>query len=109
MLYFQVGSLLLRILGLFIKTDPNLILFISYGGQKYDDSPKVVYEYLQQHPVSQEHRFVWAFIEPEKFPQIDVSKQEVLIPIIVEFKNIGVTVTIPDWMIHDVTPDYGNK
>lgn len=44
----------------------------------------------------------------EKFPQIDVTKQEVLIPIIVEFKNIGVTVTIPEWMIHDVTPDYGN-
>lgn len=44
----------------------------------------------------------------EKFPQIDVTKQEVLIPIVVEFKNIGVTVTIPDWMIHDVTPDYGN-
>ena len=45
----------------------------------------------------------------EKFPQIDVTKQEVLIPIAVEFKNIGVTVTIPDWMIHDVTPDYGNN
>lgn len=45
----------------------------------------------------------------EKFPQIDVTKQEVLIPIVVEFKNIGVTVTIPDWMIHDVTPDYGNN
>ena len=45
----------------------------------------------------------------EKFSQIDVSKQEVLIPIVVEFKNIGVTVTIPEWMIQDVTPDYGNK
>ena len=45
----------------------------------------------------------------EKFPQIDVTKQEVLIPIVVEFKNIGVTVNIPDWMIHDVTPDYGNN
>ena len=45
----------------------------------------------------------------EKFPQIDVSKQEVLIPIVVEFKNIGVTVTIPEWMIQDVTPNYGNK
>ncbi|MBE6225819.1 MAG: hypothetical protein E7121_01840 [Bacteroidales bacterium] len=44
-----------------------------------------------------------------KYPQIDVSKQEVLIPIVVEFKNIGVTVTIPDWMVNDVTPDYGNK
>lgn len=44
----------------------------------------------------------------EKFPQIDVSKQEVLIPIIVEFKNIGVTVTIPDWLIQNITPGYGN-
>ncbi len=43
-----------------------------------------------------------------KFPQIDVTKQEVLIPIEVEFKNIGVTVTIPNWMIQDVTPEYGN-
>ena len=41
-----------------------------------------------------------------EFSQIDVTKQEVLIPIIVEFKNIGVDVTIPDWMIHNVTPDY---
>ena len=41
-----------------------------------------------------------------EFTQIDVTKQEVLIPIIVEFKNIGVDVTIPDWMIHNVTPDY---
>lgn len=43
-----------------------------------------------------------------EFSQIDVTKQEVLIPIIVEFKNIGVDVTIPDWMIHNVTPDYKN-
>lgn len=69
-IYFHVGSFLLRILGLFIRTDPNLILFISYGGQKYDDSPRVVFEYLQQNPVSEEHRYIWAFIEPNKFPQI---------------------------------------
>lgn len=69
-LYFHIGSFLLRMLGLFIKTDPNLILFISYGGQKFDDSPRVVYEYLQHHPVSTARRFVWAFIEPEQYPQV---------------------------------------
>ena len=41
-----------------------------------------------------------------QYPQIDVSKQEVLIPIIVQFKNFGVEVTIPDWLIVDVAPDY---
>lgn len=69
-LYFHIGSLLLRILGLFIKIDPDLILFISYGGQKYDDSPRVVYEYLLKHPVSPAHRYIWAFIDPEAFPQV---------------------------------------
>jgi len=69
-LYYWMGSVALRCLGLFVKTDPNLLLFISYGGQKYDDSPKVVYEYLQNNPVSSEHKYVWAFIEPEKFPQV---------------------------------------
>lgn len=69
-LYFYIGSFLLQFLGLFIKTDPNLILFVSYGGQKYDDSPRVVYEYLKKNPISPEHRYIWAFIEPEQFPQI---------------------------------------
>lgn len=69
-LYFHVGSFLLRLISLFIKTDPNLILFISYGGQKYDDSPRIVYEYLQKNPVSGKHRYVWAFIELDKFPQV---------------------------------------
>lgn len=69
-LYFYIGSFLLQLIGLFIKTDPNLILFISYGGQKYDDSPRVVYEFLKKNPISLEHKYVWAFIEPDKFPEI---------------------------------------
>lgn len=70
-LYFSVGSALLRLLGCFVKTDPDLILFISYGGQKYDDSPRVVYEYLKTHPVSGRQRYVWAFTQPERYPQIE--------------------------------------
>ena len=41
-----------------------------------------------------------------RYPQIDITKQEVTIPIIVEFKNMGINVTIPDWLIHNITPDY---
>lgn len=69
-LYFYIGSFFLRFIGLFVKTDPNLVLFISYGGQKYDDSPRVVYEYLKKNPISPAHRYVWAFTEPEQFPQV---------------------------------------
>lgn len=69
-IYSVCGSALLRFVGLFVKTDPNLILFASYGGRKFDDSPRVVYEYLQKNPVSQDHKYVWAFVEPQKYPQV---------------------------------------
>lgn len=69
--YYYCGSFLLKLAGLFVKTDPNLILFISYGGQKYDDSPRVLYEYLLKNPESADHRYVWAFINPEQFPQVE--------------------------------------
>lgn len=69
--YYHVGSFLLRILGLFVKTDPNLVLFISYGGQKYDDSPRVVYEYLTRYNILPSRQYVWAFVNPERFPQVE--------------------------------------
>lgn len=68
--YYHTCSSLVRFMGLFVKNDPNLILFVSYGGQKYDDSPRVIYEYLQNHPVSDQHKYVWAFVNPNEFPQV---------------------------------------
>ena len=72
-LYFSGGSLLLRIVGLFIKSDPNLILFASYGGRKFDDSPRVIYEYLLKHPISPNHKYVWGFVNPADFPEVKNS------------------------------------
>lgn len=68
--YYFCGSFLLKLAGLFVKTDPNLILFISYGGQKYDDSPRFLYEYLLKKPEFADYHCVWAFINPEQFPQV---------------------------------------
>lgn len=47
------------------------------------------------------------FLEQYK-EYVDVTKQEVLIPIVVEFKTIGITVKIADWVVNDVTPGFGN-
>ena len=41
-----------------------------------------------------------------QYPQIDITKQEVLIPIVVQFTKLGVTVTIPDWLNVPVIPDF---
>ncbi len=92
-LYFFVGSFFLRLIGLFVKTDPNLILFISYGGQKYDDSPKVVYEYLQRNSVSPEHKYVWAFVEPDKFPQVKTKVKVDTLSYYVTAMRAGIWIT----------------
>ena len=65
--YKRVFSFIFRFIGLFIKTDPNLILFNSFGGKKYNDSPKVIFEQLLNHPTSKKLKLVWALENPDNF------------------------------------------
>ena len=39
-------------------------------------------------------------------PVIDLTKHEALIPIRIEFKSIGAVITVPDWYIVDVKPEF---
>ena len=39
-------------------------------------------------------------------PTIDLTLNEVLIPIRIEFKSIGAVVTVPDWYIQQVKPEF---
>lgn len=38
-------------------------------------------------------------------PSIDLTKQEALIPIRIEFKSVGAVITVPEWYIVDVKPE----
>ena len=59
-------SLCINILKLFVKTDNRLILFNSFAGRKYDDSPKALFEEIKNDIRFKDFRLVWAFHEPEK-------------------------------------------
>ena len=65
--YKQIFSFIFRFIGLFVKTDPNLFLFNSFGGKKYNDSPKVIFEQLLNHPKSKKLKLVWALENPDNF------------------------------------------
>lgn len=65
--YFYIFNFLLRVLKLFIRTDENLILINSFGGKKYDDSPKALYEAMVADKRFENYTFVWAFHQPELF------------------------------------------
>ena len=69
-IYFYVYTFLIKILYLFIKTDPNLILFNSFGGKKFDDSPKEIYEAMKNDERFSKYDIVWAFHNPKQFESI---------------------------------------
>lgn len=69
-IYFYVLSLGLKVIGIFVPTDENLILFVVYGGKRYDDSPRFVYEYMKQNPAYKKYCYKWAFIDPESILEV---------------------------------------
>ncbi|MDR3225436.1 MAG: CDP-glycerol glycerophosphotransferase family protein [Clostridiales Family XIII bacterium] len=54
-------------------TDRKLIVFMSFLGRGYSDTPKAVYEYMKQGEAYRDFRFVWAFRDPDahKFMEED--------------------------------------
>ncbi|MBI9065661.1 MAG: CDP-glycerol glycerophosphotransferase family protein [Salinivirgaceae bacterium] len=67
-------SLFFRFVGLFIRTDEKLILLNSFGGRKYNDSPKVIFEYMSNHVLYKDLTYVWAFESPQDFDILNAKK-----------------------------------
>ncbi len=42
------------------------MVFVSFGGRKYDDSPRAIFESIIRNKLFDDFELVWAFIEPEK-------------------------------------------
>jgi len=66
-IYFSVMSFFLSVIKLFVKPDDALILINSFGGKKFDDSPKAIYDHLITDVRFKHCKFVWAFHAPEQF------------------------------------------
>lgn len=60
-------SSLLKALGVFIKTDDNLVLINCFGGIRYADSPRALFEYIRSHHEYDDLEIVWAFDNPSNF------------------------------------------
>ena len=78
-LYRVVMSFAFKALGVFLKEDENLVLFVSFMGMGFNDSPKAIYDYMKNDPGFREYKCIWAFERPEKFPELQtVRKGQVL-------------------------------
>ena len=65
--YYSIMNLLINSLKPFIHTNNHLILFNSFAGRKYDDSPKEIYEAMKNDPRFKKYQLVWAFHEPSQY------------------------------------------
>lgn len=83
-LYYFIGNIFFRFLGFFLKPDHDSILFVSFGGKKFDDSPKAIYEYMINNTQTDHLKYFWAFLEPDKI-EIPVG-QKIRIDTVAYFK-----------------------
>lgn len=63
-LYYYIGSFCVNLLKLFVRPNDKLILFIAFGGKKFDDSPKAIYEAMLADKRFDNYEIVWAFNNP---------------------------------------------
>lgn len=49
------------------KTDEKVILFSTFDGRSYGDSPKAIYNYMLSDERFEEYTFIWAFRNPKAF------------------------------------------
>lgn len=71
--FWNLAKQLLEFVGIFIKIQPKTIIFASFGGRKFDDSPKALYDEICKRKEFKDYRLVWAFINPNDF---DISRGE---------------------------------
>ncbi|WP_222704845.1 CDP-glycerol glycerophosphotransferase family protein [Anaerosalibacter massiliensis] len=85
--YKYVMSLFFKFIGLFISIDEKLILFNALS-RKYNDSPKVIFEYMIKDEKYKDYKFVWALDEPEKYdiPNCNKVKMDTMMYFIIALK-----------------------
>ena len=66
-LYYFCGNTLLKLMRIFVKPDESLLLFVSFGGKKFDDSPRAIFEQMLLDKRFKNKKIVWAFLSPEKY------------------------------------------
>lgn len=72
--YFYTINFLLKICGRLVRRNKKMVLLSSFGGKKYDDSPKAIYEKMCKDVRFKDFRFVWAFHNPDRFDVPGASK-----------------------------------
>lgn len=53
------------------KVDKHTILFSTFNGKSYSDSPKAIYKYMQENNKYKDYKFIWAFKNPDNYKYLE--------------------------------------
>lgn len=95
-LYYYIVSTILNFIRVFISTDKKLILFVSYGGRYFNDSPKCIYEAMLKDERYKDYKLVWAFLNPDN---VDIKTPKVKIT---SFKYLLIALKASCWVTNAV-------
>lgn len=69
--YYYFMNIVVKLLRLFVKPDGKIILFVSYGGRFFNESPKCIYQGMKSDSRFSDYTLVWAFRTPSNFNCVD--------------------------------------
>ena len=63
-----------KLRGIGKKVDNHLIIFHTFNGKAYSDTPKAIYKYMQENSEYDDYKYIWAFKNPEKYKYLENNK-----------------------------------
>ena len=72
--YYNIMNIVINSMKLFVETDDKLILFNSFAGRKFDDSPFALFEAMKKDERFKGYKLVWAFHDTEQYEVCGAEK-----------------------------------
>lgn len=66
-IYLQVSQFMIWVMKFILKPKKKRILFISFNGDRFDGSPRAIYDYIIHDLFFDTYELVWAFKNPHQF------------------------------------------
>ena len=64
-----------------IKCDEKTIIFCSFNGRNYCDSPKAIYEYMINSNEYNDYKFIWVFSNIKKHRYLEKNKNTKIVKV----------------------------
>lgn len=77
--YLLFTKIYYKVITCFIKTEKKTILFSSFNGRSYCDSPKAIYKYMLKDDKYKDYTFIWIFKDTKQHKDLLKNKNTIVV------------------------------